>query len=487
MGTSARWLRRFLPFGVLVSVAAGSWSAAGAIDHDEVSTRVEVYPVAPADPVLSARRVPRALQAPVADDALVPHLSALVASSPPDTCLVVSVDGRPAFSHNASTPLVPASNQKLLTSWAALQVLGPHTTFRTAVVTTSPRDGGRVDGDVWLVGGGDPVLMTDDWVAQFEGGDQIVRTRFEGLADALVAAGITEITGSVVGDESRYDSLRAVPTWADRLIDQSQAGPLSALLVNEGMARFPAEFVSRRHYEPAADPPTHAAGVLTRLLAERGVRVLGAPTAGTAPPDAAELAAIDSPPLRDLLRTVNAWSNNTAAELLVKELDRASAGSGTTAGGTAVISGTLASAGLPVGGVVVSDGSGLDEGGRLTCELVDALLRRAGVDSELASSLAVAGTSGTLRERFAGTVAEGRVRAKTGTLRSVTALSGFALSAVEDGTVLTFAYIANVSGSDGVVELWQVELQGPFVEALARYPDAPPISALVPRAPAPAT
>jgi serine-type D-Ala-D-Ala carboxypeptidase/endopeptidase (penicillin-binding protein 4) len=477
--TPSRWLRRFTPLGVLLAVAVASWTAASAADRDDLSTQPERYELSPVDPVLSARRIPLALQAPLTEASLRPQLEALIASSPPDSCLVVDVDGREVYRHNPSLPLVPASNQKLLTTFAALEVLGADTTFRTTVLTDAPVDGGVVDGSLWLVGNGDPLLMTDDWVAQFDDGDQLVRTRFEDLADALAAAGITEIRGAVVGDESHFDDARFVESWATRLRDQNQSGPLSALLVNEGISHFPDEYVSRLQYLPATNPAIHAATTLADLLSERGVTVAGGGSTGIAPPGAQELAAVESPPLRELIRGVNAWSNNTGAEVLVKAMDRATGGRGTTAGGTAAVLASLTGAGLPTEGLVVNDGSGLDEGARVTCQLLHAILGQAGPDSDLARSLAVGGSSGTLRTRFLDTAASGQVRAKTGTLRSVTALSGFASSTRQTNTVLTFAYVANVI--DGVVELRLVDEQEPFAASLAQYPQGPTVADLAPR------
>lgn len=485
MSSTARWLRRFLPLAVLVIVAAGSWTAASAADQDEARLEPESYLLAPVDPVLSARRVPFALQAPIADAALMPHLQGLLAASPPDTCLVVDVDGRLVLAHNPATMLVPASNQKLLTTWAALETLGPDETFRTSVVSTAPVTDGVLAGDLWLVGSGDPFLWTDDWVAQFEDGDEMVRTRLEDLADAIVAAGITQVQGAIVGDESHFDQVRAVPTWADRLLDQNQAGPLSALLVNEGVEQFPDQYVSRRSYVMTPDPAVHAATKLAELLAARGVTAAGPPSVGAAPAEATERAAVQSPPIRELLRGVNAWSNNTAAELLVKAMDRARDGVGTTAGGTQVVREVLDAAALPLEGVVANDGSGLDEGNRSSCGLLHGLLREAGLDSTLAESLSVAGRSGTLRTRFVDSGAEGQVRAKTGTLRNATTLSGFAESSRQPGTVLTFAYMANVREADGVVDLRLIDAQGPLVEALAAYPQAPTTAQLGPRPPQP--
>ena len=98
---------------------------------------------------------------------------------------------------------------------------------------------------------------------------------------------------------------------------------------------------------------------------------------------------------------------------------------------------TLSRLGLPTAGSVTTDGSGLDLGNRVTCDLLAAALDELGADSSVAADLPVAGETGTLRKRMRGTAAQGKVRAKTGTLREVNALAGFVESA--SGEVLTFA------------------------------------------------
>lgn len=477
------WLRRFVPVVALAVLSGGTWAAAGVADPEDAAAEPAVYPLVPADPVLSARRLPRSLQAPLADAALAPTIQALLEASPPDSCLVVERDDHEVVRHNATANLAPASNQKLVTTWAALEVLGPEHTFRTSAVADAPVVDGQLQGDLWLVGGGDPVLTTDAWAAQFEQGDQMVRTRLEDLADAIAAAGITRIAGAVVGDESRYDTVRTVPTWAQRLVDQVQAGPLSALLVNEGIEQYPPRYVNRAGYTPTTDPAGHAAGLLAALLIQRGVAVGGPARSGTAPPVGAEVAAVESVALGEIVGHVNGWSNNTAAELLVKALDVAEGGPGTTAGGIRVVQDALVAADLPVDGVIINDGSGLDEGDRVSCELLHALLEGEGPDSALAGSLPLAGVDGTLRGRFGDSPAAGRLRAKTGTLRWVSALSGFAASATEDDTVLTFSYIANAPASDALLPASTIQQQLPLASALVSYPQAPLVADLGPRPP----
>src|SRR5690606_35873154 len=111
---------------------------------------------------------------------------------------------------------------KLLTATAALEELGPEHRFRTTLKGAAPVDG-VVAGDAALVGGGDPLLSTPDYAARFRRQPQIF-TDLTTLADAVVDAGIRQINGSVVGDESRYDRERYVAGWPERYITQNQTG-----------------------------------------------------------------------------------------------------------------------------------------------------------------------------------------------------------------------------------------------------------------------
>ena len=147
--------------------------------------------------------------------------------------MAVSVDGEPVGSRNADLPVIPASTQKLLVAATALEVLGESFQFTTSATTASPPAGGAVAGDLYLVGGGDPVLSSDWYpVSNLERYPVTSPTRLEALADALVAAGITSVSGNVVGDASRYDDEYFAPSWAVGVAGL-EAGPYDSLMVND--------------------------------------------------------------------------------------------------------------------------------------------------------------------------------------------------------------------------------------------------------------
>ncbi len=426
-------------------------------------------------PVLSVRRVPEFLQAPTAHRRLREALAAPVSVLPPGTCLSVSEHGHDLFSLDAAAPMAPASAQKLLTGLATLQVLGPESVLTTRVVVDEPPADGVVPGDLWLIGGGDPLLMTAPYADRFE--DPVAWSDLTDLADAVVAAGVREVAGSVVGDESRYDPIRYLGTWPDRFKPgySIQSGPLSALSVDDGFANWDEVNTAASLSVPADDPATLAARLFDDLLEERGVVIRGRPDSGTVSGLASQhpVASLDSPPVRLLVEQMLVESDNTTAELLVKEMGRTGGDLGTTVGGLTVLLDALEDGGHPTGGAVPYDGSGLDPDNRLTCGLLTSVLDDDRFGSTLVESLPVAGDRGTMKKRFVGTGGEGRVRAKTGTLQAVTSLAG--VVDTPGGRRLAFAVISN-----GELPYEIRDMHEDVVLSMLSYPDGPGVDLLSP-------
>lgn len=416
------------------------------------------------------------------DPELVAGLEGLVAFYPRSSCLRVDIEGTTVFSHATDQPLVPASTEKLITGAVAMDVLGKDHRFRTSVKGPAPADG-VVTGDLTLVGSGDPLLTTDPYELVRRIGPDQPTTSLEALADAVAGSGVRWVTGRVVGDESRYDQQRHVATWPERYVEQNQSGPLSALSVNDGFVLLPGEGPDdpiRR--ERSADPATDAARALTDLLIARGVVVEGAPAAGPAPAGATELAAVESAPLGEIVRQLLEQSDNQTGELLTKELGVAAGSGGSTDAGLEVIRRRGGELGYVQAGSQVVDGSGLDTGNRVTCDqLVTVLQATGGADGTLGNRLPVAGENGTLEDRFGDNPAAGRLRAKTGTLRSVSALAGF-VDLPEGGTA-TFSYVVN----DVEVTSQLLAIQDRLGEVLGTHvapcPDTPAASVIAPVGP----
>lgn len=450
-----------------IAIAAGVGALAADAGGETAEAAVEIR--APVTPVLSARRVPDHVTQTLADDRLTASLVALVDRAPADTCLLVDAAGRPIIDHRSGSALVPASNEKLLVAAAALDVLGPEHRFRTSVLSARPPAGGVVRGDLFLVGGGDPLLTTRRYAGTSPKQGE-AHSSLEDLADRVRAAGVRVVRGDVVGDDSRFDHERYVDAWPSRFIDQHQTGPLSALSVNDGFQSFPTRGDPGAPEQASADPPRLAAQTFIELLRRRGIQVTGAAVTGTAPGANHRIAQLRSAPLRDITAQLLTWSDNQTAELLLKDLGVEHAQQGTTAAGADAVEAILGGAGIDLTGVDAVDGSGLASSNLVTCRALHQVLADAGPDSDLVDGLAVAGRTGTLAATFNDTPAEGRLRAKTGSLNEARALSGVVL--VPQGDDLTFALLVN--------EPPYISPEGDQVRvdvglALAAYPDRPPL------------
>jgi D-alanyl-D-alanine carboxypeptidase/D-alanyl-D-alanine-endopeptidase (penicillin-binding protein 4) len=443
-----------------------------------------------ATPILSVRRIPGWVAETVAAQRLAPVLSAILAepglgAAASTSCLDVSQGGRTLYADHSLESLIPASNMKLLTATALLDRLGPAHRMTTTVVASRPV-AGVVTGNLYLVGGGDPLLATSP-TATGLGPGQTLHTSLNQLASQVRAAGVTEVTGSVVGDESRYDQLRTVATWAPEYAAEGDVAPLSALEVNDGAPSLSPSGASAAALQAAVsvDPAARAAVTFADLLAADGVRILGPSSTGQAPAGVPVLTSIASPPLGEEVDAMLTVSDDTAAELFTKELGHDTTGAGTTTAGAAAIRADLAAHGLPVAQVTGLDGSGLDRSDRVTCNLIEADLEHVGITSGVARGLPVAGQTGTLSARMRATPAAGRLRAKTGTLEGVVALSGFVPPAAKPRSIpgsvlgqpvvfsLIFNQVPSMTAGRAVAD--QVGV------ALATYPRLPPVADIEPR------
>ena len=382
------------------------------------------------------------------------------------SCTAVSLDGRLVGSRNPDTVVIPASSLKILVAAVASEVLGDDFVYTTRVIGPPP-SGGVVDGDVHLVGGGDP-LLSGDWYAasNLDRFPAFNTTSLDELARRVAAAGVVEIRGVVRGDGSRYDDEFYVDSWGGGVAGV-EAGPYDALLVND--ARVLGDDLR------GSDPAEAGAREFVRLLAEQGVIVTGGAGIGVAPDTATELAAIDSEPLPAIIAEMLNNSDNNTAELMVKEIGLVATGAGSRSAGLGVIADTVAGWGIGTSGLVLGDGSGLSLDNRLTCSLLLEVLQYAGFAGPVGQGLAVAGETGTLVDIFGDTPMAGRLRGKTGTLNNppfdqdppaVKALAGFV--PVDGGGAIEYVLILNgptISDQSEYRPIW-----AELVTALNSYP-----------------
>ncbi|MDS1269868.1 D-alanyl-D-alanine carboxypeptidase/D-alanyl-D-alanine-endopeptidase [Lipingzhangella sp. LS1_29] len=408
-------------------------------------------------------------------------------------------EGDTLYAQDADTALVPASNAKLFTGAAALDVLGPEYRFRTSVVAErEPDDDGVLDTDLHLVGTGDPTVTP---------------AAYADLAEDVADAGVHTVTGDLVADDTWFDDERLAPDWEAGDEPFAYAAQISALTVAtdddrndtgvtevrvtpgaspgapvevdvgvasgyvevENIARTGAPGressleVTRAHgtntievrgmlpvdagpvtrLRTVDEPTDLAAHVLAEALDDAGVQIEGETGRASAPPAAVELAQRDSAPLGELMIPLMKFSNNAHAEILVKTLGRIGTGVGSWEAGLDQLHASIRSLDVDTQALDLTDGSGLSRSNELTAEVLIDLF--AGVPHQewyeiWFESLPVAGeedplVGGTLRNRMVDTVAAGTVHAKTGTLTGVSALSGYVTGA--EGEELVFSVLNN--------------------------------------------
>jgi D-alanyl-D-alanine carboxypeptidase/D-alanyl-D-alanine-endopeptidase (penicillin-binding protein 4) len=415
--------------------------------------------------------------------------------------------GKVLYAHDAGKSLRPASTLKLVTTAAALDAFGPDERLRTTVETAGRLDGmGRVLGDVYLVGGGDPNLS-----GRFTQGR--ITAAFESLADQLRAAGVRRIEGRLVGHEGLFGGDRRGDDWGWGDLVWWYGAEVSALSFNDNCADLTAT-PGEREGDPVAvdrapasayyrvvstavtgargsastftlhrdlgsnvirlsgalplgspvwtgsvaleDPARYAATVFREVLEAKGIVVSGEVATSAAPlPDGRRALAVrESEPFREILKAVNKPSQNLHAEMLLRLLGARRKSSGTVEAGQAAVDDFLHRLGVGSDHWSLQDGSGLSRSDLVTPHDMVTLLAAMDRHPHAAAfrdSLPVAGVDGTLRNRMKGSPAEGRVLAKTGTLRYVNALAGYVTT--RGGERLAFYAVVNnhtTAGSQAV-------------------------------------
>ncbi|WP_216844103.1 D-alanyl-D-alanine carboxypeptidase/D-alanyl-D-alanine endopeptidase [Phytoactinopolyspora alkaliphila] len=468
---------------VIVTLAAGGLLAA----FNVVPSALPAENLTPADPA-------------VAD--LVADLDGILADPRLDgaQASVVVADaetGDVLYDHNGENRLMPASNTKLLTSAAAMDVLGPEHTFGTTVETDARHSGRILAGNLYLRGTGDPTMLAED---------------YENLAGQIADAGIQRVHGAVVADDTWFDDVRLGLGWnwddepfyysaqisaltvgpdtdydAGTVIVRVEPGrragdaPVVTMvpdndyvgIVNDAVTTDAGSgrsiSIDRDHgsdsirisgtiatdaaptsvWRAIWEPTGLAADVFLRALEERGVKVRDGIGYGSTPAGARVLAAHESMPLSELLIPFMKLSNNGHAEVLVKAMGREVSGAGTWAAGLAAMRTSLQKWDVDTDTIAVVDGSGLSRRnwvpGNEFVDMLRAIQDEPWFDAWY-ESMPVAGVSermvgGTLRSRMVGTAAQDNVRAKTGSLTGASALSGYVTTADDDE--LVFAIVLN--------------------------------------------
>lgn len=445
-----------------------------------------------------------------------------------------AITGEVLYNRNGERRLLPASNTKLLTSAAALEILGPGYRFTTDVRTDGAINGVALRGDLYLRGTGDPTLLATD---------------YDALAAKVAASGVQVVEGDLVADDTWFDNRRLGTDWAWDDESFYYAAQISALsvapdtdydagnvivTVRPGATAGAAPEVTltpetgyvtidnrattvasgsntisieRKHgtnqivvtgriavggsassaFISVDEPTGYAADVFRRALQRHGVMVLGDTRLGLpTPAEARQLAARESMTMAELMVPFLKLSNNGHAEVLTKAIGRHVSGQGTWAAGLAAIRTFVAGMGMDVAAQRQADGSGLSRFNLIpSLEITDLLVaaRAKPWFNAWYEALPIAGNparfvGGTLRTRMRNTPAANNVHAKTGTLTSVSALSGYVTDA--DGRLLVFSIMEN----NHLVGIRDIEDR--IAVALASYTVSQVVGRAVPSLPVPA-
>jgi D-alanyl-D-alanine carboxypeptidase/D-alanyl-D-alanine-endopeptidase (penicillin-binding protein 4) len=429
--------------------------------------------------------------------------------------VVDTATGQVLYERNAQEGFNPASNVKLVTGAAALDLLGPERTLATRIYGEPDKEG-VVDGPLYLVGEGDAFLLWEDflhWAAQ------------------LKVQGVEKVAGGIVVDDSAFDAAYLPPAFGQKDEDASYRSPIGAVSVNfnaitvvvtptqpgeqpdvrlsppndhveivnravtvdtagesirfssdpdgKGGTRIVVDGAigsrasSTRERLRIDNPPGFAGAVLRRAMEMVGIDIEGDVRAGERPEGTGQmLVRHASQPLSYIVQAMNKWSNNFMAEQLLRVLGRGDEAPSTWERARDAVRGFLEGAGIDPGNLVLKNGSGLYDGNEISpsqfVQLLTYMLDHP-ASPEFVSSLAVAGRDGTLADRMEGPSTRGRVRAKTGTLNGVSALSGYVETA--SGRQLAFSILLNETEK----RAWRYRpAQDAFVTALAELgEDAP--------------
>jgi len=387
------------------------------------------------------------------------------------------------YNRDAQQYFIPASNAKLLTTAAALQKLGPQFRIRTSVY-------GDRNGRLYVMGRGDP---------------SITEAQLKDLAKQLKQRGINQIS-QLIADDSYFQGEQVNPNWEWEDVQAGYGAPINSLIFNENSielilspqslgqplrvrfadaaqasqwrvennsatgAQTDSEFVEvgrdfaqplirvrgklRVGSEPepvyvsVVNPANNFLQRFQQALVAEGITVRQALVASNSQPQTEELAAVESQPLAELVKETNQESNNVYAEVLLRLLGKIMPVTQNNQDeiGLNAVKAALTQLGVNSDGYILADGSGLSRHNLVSPEALVQTLRLM-ANSPLASiyraSLPVAGASGTLRNRFNNTAAQGIVQAKTGTLTGVSALSGYV--EVPNYELLAFSIIVNQS------------------------------------------
>ena len=344
---------------------------------------------------------------------------------------VIGADGRTIYDDRADRAVAPASVQKLIVAATALDALGATYRYHTLF---AGREGiasdGTLDGDLWLIGSGDPSLQSAD---------------LRNGVGTLARAGLRHVGGAVIVDDTTLSGPGFNRHWGADDNGQDYAAPTSAISVDGDTIESRQDIggVEERVWTPMQDVARYVAARVNEMLVERGIAPQVPPAIGAAPLESVVLWDHRSAPLQTLESHMLFVSDNHYAEQLLRTVGEEADGVADDAGGIAAERRFLQREGIPAPGLRLFDGSGLSPDNRVAAITLARLL----TDDEpsLYLLLPLGGRQGTL-EYYDFTTALGRVRAKSGHLSNVCALAGY-VTTLRHGRI-SFAFLINGSPGD---------------------------------------
>jgi serine-type D-Ala-D-Ala carboxypeptidase/endopeptidase (penicillin-binding protein 4) len=356
------------------------------------------------------------------------------------------------FQKNAFVSMTPASNTKLYTTATALSLLGGDFPLYTKIMTNDANiKNGVINGDLFIKGYGNSTFTVSD---------------LEVLIKTIKNKGIKKITGRIIGDDTYFDHVYFRGDWITDEVANVSLPPISAIVINRNQTVTYKKTRRRvRSYTTnISDPPLFAAKLLREKLAAEGIDVGGICMKGETPKNAVTLAESKSI-LRDLISLINKHSDNFLAECLFKTIGaETSKQQGNSFYSTQAITNFLEENGVYLKGTSIVDGSGISRFDQVTPISIAGILEKMYLDianfEDYYRSLSIAGTDGTLRNRFTGTSAENNLHGKTGTLDGISSLSGYLTTGKGEDLIISMIMEFDKKGNrfhheiqDGIVKI----------------------------------
>lgn len=378
---------------------------------------------------------------------------------------------RPKFSHNTDRAMPPASVMKLVTTYAALDLLGPAHVWRTRFAADAPPSDGTVAGNLYIRGAGDPKITLErfwSWLRELRArgidtidGDVVldqqlfsvpaqgviddaplrayntppqallvnfnsIELRLANDADGGVRAAMMPAFSALALSNQLVAGAQPCENWREQVVPNLVAAPLAPVLRVEGV--FPRACGERVMHLNLLSAERYIGELFKSLWSELGGRLTSVVRTGVTPSSASEIAVFDSEPLASVIRDINKFSNNVMARQLLLTLGTRTGTPATPQHGAAVVTQWLRTRNLAITGLEIDNGSGLSRRERVSARGLGRLLAdayRHPSAAEFASSLPIAGVDGTLKTRLADTPAAGHARLKTGALDNVRSIAGY--------------------------------------------------------------